>query len=86
MEVRSVDVTYATAWMDGVFKYRDRPLRFVLEDMAAWYGVKFDLQKQEAVELTMILEKSTPLKETLEFIEQITDCKIKEERGVYIVK
>ncbi|MDE7074569.1 MAG: DUF4974 domain-containing protein, partial [Odoribacter sp.] len=87
LEVHPVDVGCAIAWMGGVFKYRDRPLRLVMQDVAAWYGVEFDVQGEAlTVELTMSLEKNTPLEETLQFIEQITACQIKQERGVYIVK
>lgn len=87
LEVHPVDVACAIAWMGGVFKYRDCPLRLVMQDVAAWYGVEFDVQGEAlTVELTMSLEKNTPLEETLQFIEQITACQIKQERGVYIVK
>lgn len=87
IEVQPVDVQYATAWLEGVFKYRDRPLNLILEDMAAWYGIEFDVQGQAAtVKLTMNLEKTTQLEETIAFIEQITNCKFKKERGMYIVK
>lgn len=85
LELEKVDVRYATAWMNGVFKYRDRKLNLVLEDIAAWYGIEFDSQIDlSAIEVTMCLSKRTPIEEVIPFMELMTDVKFVK-RGRYCV-
>ena len=87
VEVRQVDTRYATAWMDGVFKYQDKKLNLVLEDISAWYGVEFEPQVDiTIIEVTMNLNKKTPINEVISFIELMTNCKFVKERGHYIIK
>ena len=87
VETKKVDTGYAIAWMNGVFKYRDKPLNLVLEDISTWYGVQFDEQVNlKKIEITMSLSKETPIDEVISFLERITDCKFIKERGYYTVK
>ncbi len=87
VDVRQVDTRYATAWMDGVFKYQDKKLNLVLEDISVWYGIEFELQTDiTMIEVTMNLNKRTPVEEVISFIELMTNCKFVKERGHYIVK
>ena len=86
VDVRQVDTRYATAWMDGVFKYQDKKLNLVLEDISAWYGVEFESQTDiTMIEVTMNLNKKTPIEEVISFIELMANCKFIKERGHYIV-
>lgn len=87
VEIKKVDTRYALAWMNGVFKYQDKPLNLVLEDISTWYGVQFDEQIDlKKIEITMSLSKETPIDEVISFLERMTDCKFIKERGYYIVK
>lgn len=88
VDVQQVDVQYATAWLSGVFKYRDKPLSVILKDMALWYGVEFDSRIDlTKVELTMSLNKQTPIEEVVSFMELMTNYKfIKTERESYIIE
>lgn len=87
VDVRQVDTRYATAWMDGVFKYQDKKLNLVLEDISAWYGIEFESQTDiTMIEVTMNLNKKTPIEEVISFIELMANCKFIKERGHYIVK
>ena len=87
IDVRQVDTRYATAWMDGVFKYQDKKLNLVLEDISAWYGIEFEPQIDiTMIEVTMNLNKKTPVEEVISFIGLMTNCKFVKERGHYIVK
>ncbi len=87
VDVRQVDTRYATAWMDGVFKYQDKKLNLVLEDISVWYGIEFEIQTDiTMIEVTMNLNKRTPVEEVISFIELMTNCKFVKERGHYIVK
>ena len=84
---RRVDTRYATAWMEGVFRYSDRELDLVLDDIAVWYGVRFasDIDLR-AIRLTMNLSKATPIDEVVSFIALMTDCQITKEKEVYVIK
>ena len=87
IKVQPVVVQYATAWLDGVFRYRDKPLDLVLEDISIWYGVSFESREGlDKIEVTMNLNKTTPIDEVVSFLEKITNCKFIEERGHYTVK
>ena len=87
IRVKRVDVQYATAWLDNVFRYRDKPLDLVLEDISTWYGVEFEARTELArIEITMNLSKETPIDEVIQFLEEMTNCKFIKERGQYIVK
>lgn len=87
IDVRQVDTSYATAWLDGVFKYQDKKLNLVLEDISAWYGVDFELRTDiTVIEVTMNLGKKTPIDEVISFIELMTNCEFIKEGGHYIVK
>ena len=82
-----VILQYATAWLNNVFRYRDKPLDLVLEDISTWYGVEFEARTELArIEITMNLSKETPIDEVIQFLEEMTDCKFIKERGHYIVK
>ena len=87
IKVERVDVQYAMAWLNNVFRYRDKPLDLVLEDISTWYGVEFEARTELArIEITMNLSKETPIDEVIQFLEEMTDCKFIKERGHYIVK
>ena len=87
IKIQPVDVQYATAWLDGVFRYRDKPLDLVLEDISTWYGVSFESREGlDKIEVTMNLNKTTPIDEVVSFLERVTNRKFIKERGYYIVK
>ena len=87
IKVKPVDVLYATAWLDGVFRYCDKPLDLVLEDISTWYGVSFECREGlDRIEVTMSLNRTTPIDEVVSFLEKITKCKFIKERGYYTVK
>lgn len=86
VELNRVDPRHATAWMEKVFRYRDTRLDFILEDIAAWYGVDFKSETDlSGLEITMNLSKQIPIEKVLSFLELMTGCKFKEERGRYVV-
>ena len=82
-----VDTRYATAWMEGVFRYSDRELDLILDDISAWYGVEFSSALDlSAIRLTMNLSKATPVEEVVSFVALMTDCQITKEKEVYVIK
>lgn len=88
VNVQTVDVQYATAWMDGKFKFKDKALNVILRDISIWYGVEFesDINLSE-IELTMSLSNKTPIDEVVSFMELMTNYKfIKTERGNYRIE
>ena len=85
--VRQVNTGNATAWLNGAFKYQDRRLDLVLEDISAWYDVEFESRIDvTSIELTMNLSKKTPIDEVISFLELMTSLTIIKEGGRYIIK
>lgn len=85
--VTKVDPSNYMNWMDGVFRYKGIPLQQVLEDMSAWYGVEFrDVEKINRMSITIFMDRTTPLEEMLQFIEQMGNVKfIKERSNLYYI-
>lgn len=48
MEVTDVDVSYYTAWKDGLFAFREQRLEEVMETLARWYGFTYFFQNSRA--------------------------------------
>lgn len=48
MEKKKVDVSYYTAWKEGVFAFREARFEEVMEILSRWYGVYFFFQNSEA--------------------------------------
>ena len=84
---RRVDTRYATAWLEGVFRYSDRELDLILDDISSWYGVEFASELDlGAIKLTMNLSKETPIGEVVSFVALMTDCEITKEKEVYVIR
>lgn len=45
---KEVDVSYYTAWKDGLFAFREQRLEDVMETLARWYGFEYFFQNPEA--------------------------------------
>lgn len=87
VQVCEVDTQYATAWMEGVFRYSDKPLNLILRDLSVWYGVELVAASDvSAIRLTMNLSKKTPLDEAVDFIESMTDCKLMKKKEVNTIE
>lgn len=86
-DLRQVDVACATAWVKGLFKYRDTALPFILKDFALWYGVEFEPKTDITnIELTLTLNRKTPLDEAISFMELLSGRKFTKEGGKYIIR
>ena len=87
VSIEQVDVRYAIAWLKGVFKYQDKPLNFILEDLSTWYGVTFEPRVDvTGIKITMNLSKKTSIDEVIAFLKLMTNREFIEERGNYIIE
>lgn len=51
IEKKEVDVSYYTAWKDGIFAFRENRLEDVMEVLSRWYGFHFFFQDSAAREI-----------------------------------
>lgn len=87
VQVCEVDTQYATAWLEGVFRYSDKPLDLILKDLSVWYGVELVTDSDvSTVRLTMNLSKTTPVDEAMDFIESMTNCKLMKKKEVNTIE
>lgn len=88
-KVEVVDVDEFLAWREGMFKFVNKPLEIILEELAAWYGVSFTF-KNESIRgllLNMSLERVQEVDRIVEILEVAAEIKFtKEEGGRYTVK
>lgn len=47
MTVAEVDVSYAIAWKEGCLRFRDRPLKEIMDFIARWYDVDVVYEDEE---------------------------------------
>lgn len=75
-------------WMSGSFICNSRPLSQLLEDIAAWYGVKFiknDILEKKVVSVN--INRNIPLGDLLETIQEMSSVTfVQERRNEYSIK
>lgn len=87
--VETVDVDEFLAWREGMFKFTNKPLEMILEELAAWYGVSFTIENKNisGLLLNMSLERAQEVDRLIEILEVAAEVQfIKEEGGRYTVK
>ena len=47
LHVAAVDVSYATAWKEGRLRFRDRPLKEIMDFISRWYDVDVEYRDEE---------------------------------------
>lgn len=85
--VYSVASSDYMSWREDLFLYKERPIVAILSDIMAWYGVEFDLKKDNDLALTLRMSRKTELEDMLKIIEQAADVKfIKQSKNRYIME
>jgi len=88
VEVKTVDVSYATAWKDGMFRFRDERLEEIMRVVERWYGVEVKYEKESLKDLRFGFNMSRH--ETVDPVLQVFELngkvKIVREGKVLIVK
>lgn len=81
-KLSEVDTYLYTQWMEGSFKYVDKPLMEVLDDLAKWYGIDFVINEEiPTIEVTLFSSRDVDVKEVLDLIEVVTKVKFIREGG-----
>lgn len=70
---KTVDVSYYTAWHEGMFAFRETPLSQVMETLSRWYDFEVFFQNQQARDFvyTGKIKRHATLKEVLENFRQM---------------
>ena len=50
LHVEEVDVSYAIAWKEGRLRFRDRPLKEIMDFISRWYDVDVEYESEEVKE------------------------------------
>jgi len=50
IKVSKVDISYAIAWREGLLRFRDRPLREIMDVVARWYDIEIVYEDIEVKE------------------------------------
>ncbi len=69
--IATVDVYSAVSWKDGLFSFKNMPLKEIMKVLSRWYDVdvEFSEQKLEKVKFNGVLSKNQNLKEILTTIQ-----------------
>lgn len=89
-EVREVDTRYYTAWKEGLFAFKDCPLREILGRLARHYGVEFVLEDEALGDLTYttMTEQCGQVENVLRILEYVGDfyCERVDGKAIFNVK
>lgn len=88
IERKKVDVSYYTAWKEGLFAFRECRLEEVMEILSRWYGFYFFFQNQEAREYvyTGKIDRHTNLKGVLDKFRLTEELEFEVKNKTVIIK
>lgn len=77
--LKSVDIYNEVSWKDGVFSFKDMPLKKIMNVLSRWYNVEvvFTDAKKENVEFTGVIGKNQELGKILSIINQTNNINYK---------
>lgn len=88
--LKEVEIYEYTAWRDNNFIFVDQPLERVLVEISKWYGIEIGYKNDyniDLVQITLMLNRDTPLDITLKTLSETLKIKIiKEGRRQYIIE
>lgn len=88
-EVSDVNISSYVSWMRNEFNYDRVPLDYFLEKVSAWYGVRFqyDREKLKTIEFYVSAKRDMPLSDLLLLIKKGTDLTfVRESDQVFTIK
>lgn len=85
--LKDVNISNYISWIDGGFKYDGIELKYLLQELSAWYGVNFEYRNNiDNIPISINLNRDIELNKLLNILETMTNVKfIKEKGGVYSV-
>lgn len=87
--VDAVDAEDILAWRDGMFRFTNKPLESILDEIGAWYGLRFTFENghNKDILFNMSLFRTAEVNEILEVLEASAEITfIKKDGGEYLVK
>ena len=87
LQVREVDVKEFTGWKDGLFRFRQMPLKEIMIQVYRWYGVGADFADDELAEITFtgVINKNLPAGELFRIIESVVDVRFTRDRENHVM-
>ncbi|MDR0430280.1 MAG: DUF4974 domain-containing protein [Tannerellaceae bacterium] len=87
ISVQKVDTDIYTAWVRGIFMFRNQPLHEILSQLSRWYDftVEYDDPSIRNMKFTGSAEKARNLDYLLTLIESVTDIKYRNEENKIIM-
>ena len=87
IQVNTVDVQEWVAWKDGLFVFKDRSLRYIMDELARWYDVRteFEDSSLEKLSFTGVLSRYEKINSFLEILEGTQDIRYRYEAGKIII-
>ncbi|QDO95491.1 DUF4974 domain-containing protein [Formosa sediminum] len=79
IDVRTVNVYNEIAWKEGIFSFRDKPLKEIMKSLSRWYDVDILIKNKELEDIRFngVLSKTMTLEEILIPIKRNTNLKYK---------
>jgi transmembrane sensor len=70
IHIRAVDVFNEVSWKDGVFSFKEMPLRDIMKVLERWYDIKTVFKREATQQITFngILDKNQKIEEILNII------------------
>ncbi|WP_345027344.1 DUF4974 domain-containing protein, partial [Flavivirga jejuensis] len=72
IKIKTVNVYNETAWREGIFSFKNKPLKEIMKALSRWYDVDIIIKnkKLEDIRFNGVLSKSMNLEEILEPIKR----------------
>ncbi|MEG0499722.1 MAG: FecR family protein [Rikenellaceae bacterium] len=85
---QTIDPQQYIGWVNGYFRYINKPLSDLFDEMSRWYGIEINYDREFTVKnINISLEHDMKLEEAMKFIERIMKIKfIRENDKKYKVK
>lgn len=87
ISIIKVDVYAETSWRNGIFSFREKPLKDIMKVISRWYDVDVVFENKELENITFkgVLGKNQDLQEILETIKSLSIIKNYEINGKQII-
>ena len=88
LEIKEVDTSYYTGWVDGVMKFKNMPLKELSKRIARWYDVDFYFANNNVAEFGFSgkFDRDCDFNLLMELLERTTNVKIEIDGRTVVVK
>jgi hypothetical protein len=88
INIKAVDVYNEIAWKNGIFSFKDLPLKEIMKVLSRWYNieVQFVHPKLENIQFTGVLDKNQDITEILSIINQTNNINYEIKNNTIIIR